>query len=192
MTSAAWVVLLLASAVLLVGPQWGLLAWWRRQRERQQRELREDALKHLLKCEAEGATASLLSLAGALRLGDGAAAAIVAELERGGFAGAAFALRARLDATTVPLVNVSVCSSCSMEWINALLFFSAAGDAAARDALPLDLAYPEKMVALFRSSWAEEGAFVGFRAGSNCSWCASTLVTPAAVDSMPFPYPAFF
>ncbi len=87
MTSAAWVVLLLASAVLLVGPQWGLLAWWRRQRERQQRELREDALKHLLKCEAEGATASLLSLAGALRLGDGAAAAIVAELERGGFAG---------------------------------------------------------------------------------------------------------
>jgi hypothetical protein len=119
-------------------------------------------------------------------------AMLLATAERGGFAGAAFALRARLDATTVPLVNVSVCSSCSMEWINALLFFSAAGDAAARDALPLDLAYPEKMVALFRSSWAEEGAFVGFRAGSNCSWCASTLVTPAAVDSMPFPYPAFF
>lgn len=57
-----------------------------------------------------------------------------------------------------------------MEYINALLFFSAVGDAAARDALPLDLAYPEKMVALFRSSWAPNGTFVGFRAGSNCSW----------------------
>ena len=97
-------------------------------------------------------------------------AMLLATAERGGDVGAAFALRARLDATTAPLVNMSDCSSCSMEYINALLFFSAAGDAAARDALPLDLAYPEKMLALFRSSWDDDGAFVGFRAGSNCSW----------------------
>jgi hypothetical protein len=95
---------------------------------------------------------------------------LLATAQRGGFAGAAFALRERLDAATAPLLNVSACPSCSMEYINALLFFSAVGDAAARDALPLDLAYPEKMVALFRSSWAVNGTFVGFRAGSNCSW----------------------
>ncbi|MEY3609366.1 MAG: Iron-dependent repressor IdeR [Verrucomicrobiota bacterium] len=87
MTAGKWAVLLLIVAVLLGAPRWGLLAWWRRQRARRQRERHEDALKHLLKCEAEGTAASLLSLAGALRLADGAAAAIVAELERGGLAG---------------------------------------------------------------------------------------------------------
>ena len=87
MKPAGWALLLLGLAILLVWPRWGLLAWWQRQRERRERELREDALKHLLKCEAEGASASLLSLAGVLRVGDGAAAAIVADLERGGLAG---------------------------------------------------------------------------------------------------------
>lgn len=87
MKPALWALLLLGLAMLIVWPRWGLLAWWQRQRERRERELREDALKHLLKCEAEGTAASLLSLAGALRVGDGAAAAIVAELERGGLAG---------------------------------------------------------------------------------------------------------
>ena len=87
MRSVGWVALVLAAALLLAWPRWGLLAWWRRQQERKERELREDALKHLLKCEAEGTAATLLSLAGALRVGDGAAAGIVAELERGGFAG---------------------------------------------------------------------------------------------------------
>ncbi|MFZ9745337.1 MAG: iron dependent repressor, metal binding and dimerization domain protein [Opitutaceae bacterium] len=77
---------LLALGLLVAWPRWGVLAWWGRQRERRERELREDALKHLLKAEAEGAGASLLSLAGALRVGDGAAATVVAELERGGLA----------------------------------------------------------------------------------------------------------
>lgn len=86
MTVARWGMLLLGLALLVTWPRWGLLAWWRRQRERRQREWREDALKHLLKCEVEGAPASLLSLAGALRRGDGAAAGVVAELERAGLA----------------------------------------------------------------------------------------------------------
>lgn len=87
MRSAWGVMVLLASALLVAWPRWGLLAWWRRQRERRERERREDALKHLLKSEVEGTAASLLSLAGALRVGDGTAAAIVADLERGGLAG---------------------------------------------------------------------------------------------------------
>jgi DtxR family Mn-dependent transcriptional regulator len=78
--------LLLSVALLLAWPRGGLLGWWRHLRERREREWREDALKHLLKCEVEGTAASLLSLAGALRVGDGAAAAVVAELERGGLA----------------------------------------------------------------------------------------------------------
>ena len=92
-------------------------------------------------------------------------AMLLATAERGGYGGAAFALRSRLDASTAPLLNVSVCSSCSMEYVNALLFFSSAGDAAARDALPLDIAYPSKMVALMRSDWGPNGTFGGVRAG---------------------------
>jgi hypothetical protein len=86
--------------------------------------------------------------------------------------GAAFALRARLDANPVPAAatDIANCSSCSMEYINALLFFSDAGDAAARDALPLDVVVPAKKLAMMRSSWAADGAFVGFKAGANCSW----------------------
>ena len=95
--------------------------------------------------------------------------------EQGGNPGAAFALRARLDASPLPLLNLTACSSCSMEYINALLFYSAAGSAAERDALPLDLAYPMKNVALFRSSWADTGTFVGFRTGANCSWYHNDL-----------------
>lgn len=91
--------------------------------------------------------------------------------------GAAFALRARLDANPVPAdaTDIANCSSCSMEYINALLFFSDAGDAAARDALPLDVVYPSKKLALMRSSWAADGTFVGFKAGANCSWFHNDL-----------------
>jgi hypothetical protein len=86
--------------------------------------------------------------------------------------GEAFALRSRLDMNPVSVDNTDTanCSSCSMEYINSLLFFSAQGNVTERDALPLDVAYPEKMVALLRSSWQVNGTFVGFRAGANCSW----------------------
>jgi hypothetical protein len=86
--------------------------------------------------------------------------------------GEAFALRARLDQNPVSALNTDIanCSSCSMEYINALLFFSARGDVAERDQLPLDVAYPMKKTAIFRESWKTNGTFVGFRGGANCSW----------------------
>ena len=98
-------------------------------------------------------------------------AMLLSTAERGGLPGAAFALRARLGASAVPPTDFAACSArCALEFPHALLYFSAAGDAADRDALPLDIAYPEKMLAFMRSSWAQNGTFVGFRAGSNCSW----------------------
>jgi hypothetical protein len=57
-----------------------------------------------------------------------------------------------------------------MEYINALLFFSARGNVTERDQLPLDVAYPMKKAAIFRENWMENGTFVGFRGGANCSW----------------------
>ena len=98
-------------------------------------------------------------------------AMLLSTAERGGLPGAAFALRARLDASAVPPTDFAACSArCALEFPHALLYFSAAGDAADRDALPLDIAYPDKSLAFMRSSWAPNSTFVGFRAGSNCSW----------------------
>ena len=100
-----------------------------------------------------------------------------AERSENGGSGEAFALRARLDMSPVSVFNTDManCSSCSMEYINSLLFFSAKGNVTDRDELPLDVAYPAKMVALMRSSWETNGTFVGFRAGANCSWFHNDL-----------------
>ena len=98
-------------------------------------------------------------------------AMLLSTAERGGEAGAAFALRARLDASAVAPTDFLACSGrCALEYPHALLYFSAAGGVGDRDALPLDIAYPEKMLAFMRSDWGPNGTFVGFRAGSNCSW----------------------
>ena len=98
-------------------------------------------------------------------------AMLLSTAERSGALGAAFALRARLDASAVPPTDFAACSArCALEFPHALLYFSAAGDAADRDALPLDIAYPAKMLTTMRSGWGENDTFVGFRAGSNCSW----------------------
>jgi len=98
-------------------------------------------------------------------------AMLLSAAERGGLAGAAFALRQRLDSSTVSPLDFTACSArCALEYTHALLYFSAAGGEDDRDALPLDVAYPEKKVAFLRSSWGTNGTFVGFRAGANCSW----------------------
>jgi DtxR family Mn-dependent transcriptional regulator len=65
----------------LCWPQWGLIARWRRARELTERSQREDVLKHLLKCEANGRQASLDSIAGALHISTGDAADLVQDLE---------------------------------------------------------------------------------------------------------------
>lgn len=82
--------LLLAGAALLIGsallwPRSGLLALWRRSRQTRQRALAEDALKHLHACEWRGHTASLDSLAGALRLSSRAAVALARRMEAEGW-----------------------------------------------------------------------------------------------------------
>lgn len=73
------VVVVLLAAV--VWPRWGVWARWRQGREAARRVRHEDALKHILKSEAGGRVASLDSLAGALQITTGVAAAVVAELE---------------------------------------------------------------------------------------------------------------
>jgi len=70
---------LLALAVVF-WPRWGLRARSQRARESARRIRREDALKHILKSEANGRAATVESLAGALQITTGAAADLLAEL----------------------------------------------------------------------------------------------------------------
>jgi DtxR family Mn-dependent transcriptional regulator len=77
-------ILLGLAGAVLGWPQWGLIARWRRARELTERSQREDVLKHLLKCEANGRQASLDSIAGALHIRTGDAADLVQDLEERG------------------------------------------------------------------------------------------------------------
>lgn len=82
----AWIVTL-GAMVLAVGVFWprrGLLARWRRGQQLQGRFLREDALKHILKCEAAGQAPTLESVAGVLRLKPNAVARLLEDMEQGG------------------------------------------------------------------------------------------------------------
>lgn len=62
-------------------PRHGLLARWRRARELARRSRREDALKHILKSEANGRVATLDSIAGAQQITTGRAARLLEELQ---------------------------------------------------------------------------------------------------------------
>lgn len=80
--NAWWIIgLLLLGVGVLIWPQVGLVARWRRARDLAERSQREDVLKHLLKCEANGRQASLDSIAGALHISTGDAADLVQDLE---------------------------------------------------------------------------------------------------------------
>ncbi|MEX2044621.1 MAG: hypothetical protein WD941_04655 [Opitutus sp.] len=72
------------AAAAIIWPRHGLWSRWREARRLAARARREDALKHILKCEANGEHASVLSVAGALRVRDNAAAALLSNLEAGG------------------------------------------------------------------------------------------------------------
>jgi hypothetical protein len=87
-------------------------------------------------------------------------------------AAAAYTLRDRLDAVAASIVPAQIDSGnqAAMEFAHALIYFTDLGSAADRDAQPLDLAVPEKKLALLRSSWSDPNAsFVGVKA-CNCSW----------------------
>ncbi len=70
-----------ALAALLFWPGLGLWARWRRQRHNRHQARAEDALKHLHASAQRGQAATLLSLAGALRLSQRAAIRLVEQLE---------------------------------------------------------------------------------------------------------------
>jgi len=74
---------MLTSALLAVvfWPETGLLARWRRARSINARVRREDALKHLHRCEMHGKPATTESLAGALHISTNDAAALLHDLE---------------------------------------------------------------------------------------------------------------
>jgi DtxR family Mn-dependent transcriptional regulator len=82
----SWVLPVVAVVVgaALFWPRYGVLAQWRRARLLAARSQREDTLKHLLKCEAEGRQPTLDSIAGALQVPTGQAAELLQELESHG------------------------------------------------------------------------------------------------------------
>jgi DtxR family Mn-dependent transcriptional regulator len=71
----------LVLAYYLFRPDRGLIAIWRRSLQSNRRVLREDALKHIHRCEMHAQRPSLESLAGALNLTLNEVAPLVAELE---------------------------------------------------------------------------------------------------------------
>lgn len=73
-----------ALVALIAWPRVGLWSRGREARRLAARARREDALKHILKGEANGQGATVLSVAGALRLRDNAAAALLRDLEAHG------------------------------------------------------------------------------------------------------------
>ena len=78
---------IIALLVIAIGlwPRIGLLAMWRRHSERRQRMLAEDALKHLHASAWRHHTATLQSLAGALRLSPQSALKLIRQMEAQGW-----------------------------------------------------------------------------------------------------------
>jgi DtxR family Mn-dependent transcriptional regulator len=77
-----WLILAsLASLAAVCWPRHGLLARARKAQEFARRTRREDALKHILKSEANGRVPTLESIAGALQITTGNAARLLEELE---------------------------------------------------------------------------------------------------------------
>lgn len=73
--------LVLAGVGLLMWPERGLAARWRRIRRLSERVLSEDALKTIYKSNMKGESASLQSVAGALQVDLNTAAAVLAEMQ---------------------------------------------------------------------------------------------------------------
>ena len=71
----------LLAVAIVFWPRYGLLARLRQTQELTRRIRREDALKHILKCEADGLVSTLESIAGALQITTGAATDLLEELE---------------------------------------------------------------------------------------------------------------
>lgn len=81
MPAAYIIVACLVGLAMVAWPRHGLLARWRRAQALAHRTRGEDALKHILKSEANGRVATLDSIAGALQITTSNAARLLAELE---------------------------------------------------------------------------------------------------------------
>jgi len=81
-----WLMVLGALVVcaMLLWPRYGVVARWQRARLLAARSQREDVLKHILKCRANGSQPTLESIAGALQISTGQAADVLQELESHG------------------------------------------------------------------------------------------------------------
>ena len=75
------VVCLLLLTALLLWPRCGMVARWRTGRRLTARVRREDAIKHILKCEVNGGEATIESLAGHLQIPTDRTAALLEDLE---------------------------------------------------------------------------------------------------------------
>jgi len=71
----------LVALAAVAWPRYGLVAQWRQSQGLARRTRREDAIKHILKSDANGRTATLDSIAGALQITTGAAADLLKELD---------------------------------------------------------------------------------------------------------------
>lgn len=72
------------TALAVFWPRYGLVARWRAGRVLASRVQREDAIKHLLKCEVNGAEPTIESLSGSLQIPTNRAAALLEDLEHRG------------------------------------------------------------------------------------------------------------
>ncbi|MCC6416090.1 MAG: FeoA domain-containing protein [Opitutaceae bacterium] len=79
-TSLIFALLLIAG--LLLWPRHGVLAHWRAVRRDRDRVRREDALKHILKCEVNGQPPTITGVTGALRINADAAAELLRDMEQ--------------------------------------------------------------------------------------------------------------
>jgi DtxR family Mn-dependent transcriptional regulator len=81
MNAGLIIVACLVALAAVAWPRQGLVARWRRAQGFARRSRREDAIKHILKSDANGRTATLESIAGALQITTGAAADLLKDLE---------------------------------------------------------------------------------------------------------------
>jgi DtxR family Mn-dependent transcriptional regulator len=81
MSTSFLILSLLMVTAMICWPHHGPLARWRRAQELARRSRREDALKHILKNEANGRVTTLESLAGVVQITTGGAARLLGELE---------------------------------------------------------------------------------------------------------------
>lgn len=81
MSGVVAVLALVCLAIVVLAPRFGMIARYRQVREQTRRVRQEDALKFLLKSEANGVTPTIDSVAGALNVSSSSAAQVLADME---------------------------------------------------------------------------------------------------------------